>query len=209
MALLLLLLLVAWLLPAGPARAQDTDQLRFYLALRGGVQRFTDAEIAPGAEATEPQFAYGASVGFNLGRHLGFEVAGDGYEAGLRVGGRKVGEYAVWTVIPQVRLRSPLLDGALTPYALAGVGVGYSEFNDPKRHARALGVRGDDVSVVGAVGGGVEYFVANNIAVGVEARYFVFGGHAFTAAGRSAAADLDGLVAGVTMRILFPEAPPR
>jgi hypothetical protein len=54
------------------------------------------------------------------------ELVGEGYETTLEFQGvGSLGEYAVWDVIPHLRLRYPVADGRVVPYALAGVGLGY------------------------------------------------------------------------------------
>ena len=56
-----------------------------------------------------------------MNRYLGGELSGDLFERRLKVQGfGSVGEYAVTAIVPQIRVRYPLLDGKLTPYAVAG-----------------------------------------------------------------------------------------
>ena len=98
---------------AAPAWAQDDDRTRYYLGLRGhGSNPFTEVHDL-----------LGASVGVNVNRYWGFELAAEGFERRLRLDGKALGEYLLLPLVPQVRVRYPLLGGRLTPYALAGVGV--------------------------------------------------------------------------------------
>ena len=107
---------------AAPAWAQDDDRTRYYLGLRGhGSNPFTEVHDL-----------LGASVGVNVNRYWGFELAAEGFERRLRLDGKALGEYLLLPLVPQVRVRYPLLGGRLTPYALAGVGVAFTEFNDRK-----------------------------------------------------------------------------
>src|SRR5687767_13663952 len=89
--LLLCHALVIMALSATIAWAQDTDRPRYYLSLRGhGSNPFTDAHDL-----------FGASVGVNLNRYWGVELAGEGFERRLRVNGSALGEYAVVPLVPQ------------------------------------------------------------------------------------------------------------
>jgi hypothetical protein len=73
------------------------------------------------------------AVGIDLGRYAGIELSADGYEPRLAVRPFGViGEYAIYAVIPQLRLRYPLAGGRITPYLLTGVGLSWAEVNDRK-----------------------------------------------------------------------------
>ena len=187
------LLLVA--VSAATGWAQDGDQTRYYLSLRGhGSSPFTDVHDL-----------LGASVGVNVNRYWGFELSGDGFERRLRTGGSALGEYAVLPLVPQLRVRYPLFDGRLTPYALAGVGVAFTEFNDRKEQGFGVSVKMPDSTVVGVVGAGVEYFFANNVAAGVEVKYLMAGDQTVRINGVSHKEDLDSLYSAFGLRIFFPE----
>jgi opacity protein-like surface antigen len=84
--------------------------------------------------------------------------------------------------------------------------MGFAEFND--RKAPAIGVKIDSkgYSVVGSLGAGIEYFVANNIAVGLETKYVFFRGQDFEIAGRRGKAEVDSLLMLFGLRVYFPEA---
>ena len=43
---------------------------------------------------------------------------------------RNLGEYAVASVIPRLRVRAPIHGGRWVPYAFGGFGMTYGEFND-------------------------------------------------------------------------------
>ena len=53
--------------------------------------------------------------------------------------------------MPQVRVRYPLLGGRLTPYALAGVGVAFTEFNDRKPPGYDVAVETPGTVLVGTI----------------------------------------------------------
>src|SRR3990170_4360702 len=199
---------------ASAGRAQDTDQVRFYLSGRAGAAILLDGRPVTGLEAGLSEQTTGVSLDVNLGRYFGLELAADGFEKFLRSRpdvsvrpGPTLGEFSVGTLIPQVRFRYPLLDGWLTPYVVAGVGVGHHEFNDRKQAGRGLSIHGRDTGVVAAIGGGVEYFVASNVALGVEARYLVDRDQEIEFQGRRERADLDAILVGLSMRLLYPDAP--
>jgi opacity protein-like surface antigen len=187
--------------------AADTDQTRFYLAIRLGGALFTTTQPVKDVEferfADSPLIS--GSVGLNLGKHWGVEVAGDGHETNFRVpGAGKIGEYAIWTIIPQVRLRYPLLANRLTPYLVGGVGVGFTEFNDTTPSGEGFHVNTTYSSVVGSLGGGLEYFVVHNIALGVEAKYLFFRDVELRVNGLGGKANLDQVLLSGGLRIFFP-----
>lgn len=199
-------LLVLGLLAVAPSvHAEDTADLRGYLGVRLGISAAYDTDVGGGLGATPNEQVLGVSVGVNLGRYLGVEIAGDGWERNLRFGGRSIGEFAMYTAMPLLRARYPLLDGRLTPYALAGLGIAYTEFNDRKQPGFGLDVGGTSWGVAGALGVGLEYFIANNIAIGIETKYIISRNQDVRLNGRQPSLDLDTLLATVGIRVLFPE----
>ena len=200
--------------PESRARASDGDGLRSYLALRAGAAFFTDPNSVPQAEIGTPVFFGGAAFGLNFNRHWGVEFAAEGLPGRLEAalletalttpGVGEVVEYSVWTNILQLRARYPMLDDRLVPYALFGGGVGYGEFNDRRIPAGENGVTGDfDFTLVGSAGLGVEYFVAENIAFGVEAKHvFMFETEA-TVNKKPATLNLDPVFVNFSLRIFF------
>lgn len=205
MARTTILLLLTLLSIAPSVQAQDTEDLRGYLGVRLGITAGIDTDIGGGLGATPNEQIIGVSLGLNLGPYLGLEIAGDGWERNMRFGGRTIGEFAMYTGIPMLRARYPLLEGRLTPYALAGLGVGYTEFNDRKRPGFGVDVGGTSWGVVGAVAVGLEYFVANNIAIGVETKYIVSRDQEIRVNGRQQSLDLDTVLATAGLRLFFPE----
>ena len=190
------LLIVA--LSAATAWAQDGDEPRYYLGLRGhGSNPFSGVHDL-----------FGASVGVNVNRYWGLELAGDGFERRLRLDGKALGEYLLAPIVPMVRLRYPVLDGRLTPYALAGVGVAFTEFNDRKRPGFGVSVETPGTVLVGTVGAGLEYFVAHNIAAGVEIKYLMAGEQTVRLNGVAHSEDLDSLYSSFGLRLFFPEHRP-
>ena len=189
--------------PRGVCAAEEPLWPRWYWAARLGTALLPDTEVARGISASRLQQATGMSFGADVGRHLGFEIAGDVFEANLKRRGRDIGEYGVFSLIPQIRLRAALPGTPMTPYLLAGAGVSLNEFNDRKKPAVGLSVRADDLAVVGTVGAGLEYTLADDIAIGAELRYLVSRGHEIEIAGRRRDAQLDALLATANLRLLF------
>ena len=189
--------------------AADTDQIRFYIGGRAGGAFFTSTHLTGQVRIdSTTDDVVGAVAGLNLGKHFGVEIAIDYHEPSLTVPGLgKIGEFAMWHIIPHLRVRYPLANGKLTPYFLGGAGIGFTEFNDPTPRGAGFPFSAERTSITGSVGGGIEYFVANNIAVGVESRFLFFDVDV-EVEGRRQKADLDkGLIYG-GIRIFFPEAKP-
>ena len=199
------LLVLALVAVAPSVQAEDTDDVRAYLGVRLGISAASDTDVGGGLGASPNEQVLGVSVGVNLGRYLGVELAGDGWERNMRFGGRTIGEFSMYTGMPLLRARYPLLDGRLTPYALAGLGVAYTEFNDRKQPGFGLDIGGTSWGVAGALGVGLEYFVANNIAIGIEAKYIISRNQEVRVNGRQQSLDLDTLLATAGIRLLFPE----
>jgi opacity protein-like surface antigen len=187
--------LVIVALSATMAWAQDSDQLRYYLSLRG----FGSNPL------TEVHDLFGASVGANLNKYWGVELSAEGFERRLRVNGAAFGEYSVVPLVPQVRLRYPFFDGRLTPYVIGGVGVALTEFNDRKNPGFGVGVDMPASTMVGTVGAGLEYFVADNVAAGLEVKYLIAGDQTVRLNGVSRSEDISSLYMAFGLRLFFPE----
>ena len=59
--------------------------------------------------------------------------------------------------------------------------------------------------MAGALGLGLEYFVANNIAIGIETKYIISRAQELRFNGPEQSLDLDTLLGTAGIRILFPE----
>ena len=183
----------------GPARGQDSDRVRYYLDIRGG-------ESNPAVQAEDH---VGFSLGVNFGLHLGAELATDLYEIKMRTGGSQIGEYGIVAVAPQFRVRYPLFGRRLVPYAFAGAGVAIGQFNDRKPPAFGLSVDADKAVPIGVVGAGIEYFVADNIAVGLEGKYIAAGNQSYTVNGVSQTQNISTGLFTLGLRMFYPELAPR
>ena len=194
--------------------AEDTDQTRFYVGGKLGVGIFLSDGPGGGVtwRSTVDQGTVAESfqgfAGLNFDEHFGAEVAVDYRQTGVIAPGiGKIGEYSVWTVIPQLRVRYPLEDGKVSPYFIAGVGVARTESNDPTPESVNFSFSANDTSVVGAIGAGVSWFVANNISLDFETK-FLFGSADVQVGGQTQSASLNTALALFGMRVYFPEAKP-
>jgi opacity protein-like surface antigen len=182
----------------GPAPARDGDEPRGYLGLRGFGSN-------PGTGVHD---YWGASLGGNYNRYVGGELSADVFERRIRVGGSSaLGEYGIVAIVPQIRLRYPLFEGRLTPYFVAGAGVALGEFNDRKADAFGKSVDVDRTMPVGTVGAGIEYFIADTVAVGVEVKYLIAGSQDVRIDGVSHSESIDSLFASFGLRLFYPERP--
>ena len=180
-------------------QAEDLDRPRAYLGLRVG-------ESNPLVRAND---VAGLSVGVDLGRFLSAELSADFYELPLDIPGRgQAGEYGVMALAPLLRIRYPLLGGNLVPYVLGGVGAGVLQFNDRKRSGFGLSIEEEAVRAIGIVGAGLEYYLADNLALGLEGRYVVSGRRGVRIDGAHHPFDLDTGLVALTVRLLYPELRP-
>jgi opacity protein-like surface antigen len=180
--------------------AADSDRLRYYLQIRG-----QDTNPWTGVHDH-----WGFSLGANLGRYWGLELSGDTFERSVEFGGKSVGEYAVGAFVPQLRLRYPFLEDRLVPYVVAGVGVAQAEFND--RKDPAFGVSIDNASAVfpvGTLGAGLEYYFADNLALGVELKYLLAADQTLTIGGTRHTQQVHSLFTTIGLRMLVPELNPQ
>jgi opacity protein-like surface antigen len=191
---------------ASAGRAEETGEPRWYFGARIGTGFMLHHQVAPDIDVSSWAPVSGVFAGVHLNRYLGVEMAADLFEVELRVPGRRaVGEYGMFSLIPQVRARYPLLEGRLTPYVIGGIGVGHNEFNDRKPRGLGLKVDAEGTALVGAVGGGIEYSLANTIAVGVEAKLLLSRDQEIKVQGRGGRANLDALFTAAHLRLLFPD----
>src|SRR5262245_30576125 len=181
-----------------PAFAEDAVLPRGYLQVRFG-------ESLP---ITRVHDAAGISLGADLTKHWGLELAMDDYELLLDtdVAG-KVGELDLRTFMPQVRLRYPLMGNRLVPYAIAGVGVLLSQVNDTTAPVTWRGGL-SQVRPAGAMGVGIEYFLTDDIALGTEGKYVIAGDGHYTARGESHDLSLTAAMWTFGLRMYYPELHP-
>jgi opacity protein-like surface antigen len=180
-----------------PARGEDSDRTRYYFQVRF-------ADFFPNVSAARD--AGGISLGANLNRHFGLELALDSYELLLDVPDGH-GELSVLSLLPQARARYPLLGDKLVPYLFAGVGLAVTQLNDT-RGSVSLPDGRTQVRPMGAVGGGLEYYIADNIAVGLEGKYLITGSEPYVSDGVEHTVDVDVGLLMLALRFLYPALDP-
>ncbi len=157
-------LLITGLLSLAPVwwvRGEDSDEFRPYVHLRSG-----EFDTVWGVQ---DMWAFG--VGANFNRHLGLELAFDSYEKDFDPFGTKIGEQSLLSLVPQLRLRLPVAHDRITPYVLLGAGLGWYDFNDPTQNGFGLNVDAQGNTLVIAAGVGVDFFLRDEIAFNLEAKY--------------------------------------
>lgn len=179
------------------ALAQDSDQPRLYMGVRIG-------ESNPITKAND---VAGVSLGANLDRYFGVELSFDAYELYMETSqyGRAA-ELGIEGLLPQLRLRYPLLGDRLVPYALLGGGLAIAQINDEKvPTVWASSGSLTSLRAMGAFGGGVEYYISPNIAAGVEGKYYLTGQKTYDANGTRKTIDLNAGVLTFGLRLFYPE----
>lgn len=155
------------------APATDSAERRIYIALRGGEAYFTDTDALPGLHLDRDSGLLGnGALGVNLSRHWGAELAFEYARAQLRsptLG--RVSGYPVGSIEALARFRYPILGDRVSPYLLAGPGLAFGQSGDLDKPAGVTGFSAPtDWTAVAVFGGGVEYFVEDNVAVGIEVK---------------------------------------
>jgi opacity protein-like surface antigen len=165
----------------------DTDDVRVYLYALGGHTFVFDEDFGGGIEIEAPgafNATLGGGVGLNVSRHWGAELHFAHTEPNLSRS-RDVGKFAEMsnlTVLPTVRFRWPCGAGRWVPFATAGFGVSFNNINDVRQTADVFQAgsvntpiaRIDEMSIAGAVGIGLEYFLNHHITFGVAVPYYIY-----------------------------------
>lgn len=186
---------------------RDSDEMRGYLALRAGKAYFTDRHTIPGIaiERTSGPLGNGA-LGVNFNRYLGAEFAIELARAQITSStlGSVTG-YPVYTGAILGRARYPMFDDRFSPYVLAGGGVGFGETGDRDQPFSVTGFGGDnDMSGVIVLGGGAEYFIQKNVAVGLEVKYTTLFETEVTVNGQPGELSPDYVSISAGLRIFYP-----
>ena len=183
------------------AEAEDRDQVRGYLHLK-----FRDTNDLTGVHDY-----YGFSLGANINRHVGLELSGDRFEIFAKVpGSGTIGEYGVFALLPQLRLRYPLLNARVVPYVLGGAGIALTDFNDRKPKGFGLAVRDESSTPIATLGAGIDFFIADNIAFTAEFKYLFAEAQTLRVGGAPHRLDVSSPLTSLGLRLFFPElrAPP-
>lgn len=177
-----------------PCRAEDSAETRYYFALRLG-------EKIPGLSDTGD--VAGASAGMNWGRVIAFELALDSFE----VRPEQVAEISALALLPQARVRWPLLSDRVSPYLLAGAGLVVSQANDARVPVNWEGGK-TGAHPAGTLGGGVDLYFADNLAIVLEGKYLISGEVSYeTSEGHGSIGLSNGLFSG-GLRVFYPELHP-
>ncbi|MCZ7639293.1 MAG: porin family protein [Verrucomicrobia bacterium] len=153
---------------------------------------------------------YGLSLGYNFNRILGVEFAADFFERDLDLDGMGgIGEEAVSSFIPQLRVRYPVLKDRLVPYVVMGAGPAVLQFNDRKPGGFGHAIDADVTRAGFVVGGGLEYFLADNVAVGFEGKYLWMDEVDVMVDGVAYPKDLSSFMGALSLRVYFSENFPR
>lgn len=176
----------------GPVLAQDFVEPRTYLQFRSG-----EFDTSWGVHDY-----WGLSVGRNLNGHWGVELAGDAWERYL-----EMGEESVNAIIPQVRYRYPLWKDRLVPYAIAGVGPVFMQFNDRASAGRGREIESEGWRVGASIGGGLEYFFNNNMAFVLEAKYVWVDSMDFTVDGQTDQIEMSNALVSLGVRAYLEQIP--
>lgn len=191
-----------------PTKPADTDEFRGYLALRSGGAFVPDGSSDVGVTAKSSGTIYGGfSAGFNFNKYWGAELAGD-FNTATKLEAPpygKLAKYSFWTMLAQARLRYPVWNDRLSPYLIAGGGIGTAEVHDRRVPIGAFPLNGGRSSTpVGAFGTGFDYFIARNISVGLEAKHIVPFRPEITVGGQASKVQLDPVFLSAGVRVYFP-----
>lgn len=192
--------LATWVGGRTTLEAEDGPKPRAYLHFRAG-------EISPQWEVDDH---YGISFGYNFNRFLGVEFAVDSFERELDLSGIGViGEESVASFVPQLRVRYPVLKDRLVPYVVMGAGPAVLQFNDRRKAGFGREIDADVTRAGFVLGGGLEYFLADNIAVGFEGKYLWMDEVDVRVDGVAYPKDLSSFMGALSLRVYFSENFPR
>lgn len=188
--------------------ARDRDGRRFYMTFRTGRAFQLAPRSNPDLTITTPtRVDFGAGAGMSFNRHWGAEIQWDYWEPDLEAPGfDEVSEYALWSIVAQLRWRYPIHNDRVVPYLVAGGGIGWVNVNDPKVPFEDFPMPTRTLTTpVGSFGGGVEYFLMSNIALGLEGKFIVpFEVNDIRVGDRKLTLDNSAFLLNASLRVLFP-----
>ncbi len=185
---------------ASTVRAEDSDHFRPYLLIRRGEFNYLWGM----------QDAWGLGAGLNLSRHWGLELGVDNWDDSLKdpyLG--TIGEQGIGAATVQARFRYPLFRDRFVPYVIAGVGGALYQFNDRKENGFGHDIDTDGYGFVATFGGGLDYFIADNIALNLEGKYLAFDPIEISVDGRSYDYDASNFAATIGLRVFLRENEPK
>lgn len=186
------------LLPITGAEAGD-----FGVGLRAGPSFYTqDLNSDPGFFPVEGdtgpilsfQGFYRADQWWTVGLALEYETHG------AAIVGFDVGDVDTVTVLPYVEVRP--WNGTVVPYAIAGLGGNFNSFRESDECGPPCALDVDDTLAV-RVGGGVDYFVTNALALNAELGWKLNSGEAEDSIGDTFDVELNTLSVLFGGRLLF------
>jgi opacity protein-like surface antigen len=146
-----------------PILAEDSDMFRPYIQVRSAAFN----------EYWGEGDGWGLSLGANVNSYVGFELAFDAFQETVESPALgAVSEIAISHLTPEIRLRYPLGQSKRwVPYVYAGPGVTFLTLNDQKPPGYHHDIEGNGTRFSAVFGGGLEYFVADNVTFSIEGRY--------------------------------------
>jgi len=161
----------------GQSPARITDTGRFYFYFETGHAGILNSHVAGDAHLDTPDginVVLGGGGGYNITDYWGVEIQGHGTEPDVvsdKYG--KIKEFSNIAIVAAARFRYPLGDDRrLVPFITFGVGGSLNEVNDSGNPRIKLDA--DRTSLVGALALGVEYFLADDVAVGASMHTFIY-----------------------------------
>jgi len=167
--------------------------------------------ISDSGEGDSLKFDGAPLVGFNLthyfNRFISFEVA-VGYsqlddETNATGATLNLGELKQYPVYFSGRLHLPIDSGAISPYAGAGVGYYFNDFDTSQAIALAGAIIDTDNSFAFHLNAGIEFFIGNHFALNLDLKYIWNEADGdFTMANVAAMNDLDlnSFIGGISLK---------
>jgi len=198
--------------PERGARAPQAARVRFYVKPRIGAALLMHGTPFTGVKASpeQPIFSsnlgmlFGVAAGAELNRFTGVGLSLDSYELKLALPNiGTIGDYALFPMTVNSWFRYPVLEGALEPYALCGVGAEMAQINDKGPVGREIATSGKDLTVIGQFGAGAEYRLMSNVTIGIDVRYVISRGHHLTVNDEESRGNLDALLVSFAVNVVF------
>ncbi len=129
--------------------------------------------IFPADDQTDTTWYAGGRLTYDVTPNLAFGVESGYTSLDLTIDNVGAGDLRVIPVLADVILKYPIeaTDNAIVPYIFGGVGAIMWHYNPSSTYKSLGSVSGNDTVFGGKVGGGVDCFLNENIAVFVEGSY--------------------------------------
>lgn len=189
---------------AGDAFAGERFFTRPYVRVGLGQNFYLSPSDQPSVELQSPagQPFGDILIGADLSKYWGLEFGFDYVKTDIdQKGGGKLGDFSTASGFIQARMRYPLEDERLVPYLILGAGYGLGEFSGRKNFTFPIGGRG--WSGYGIFGGGLDYFIYRNIALGFELKDQFWYRPELTINGTSQEINADAIAATFGLRAYF------